>query len=435
MLPGSIPGAGYLFNDVEVDSDTDIGKDREEIKQQLSKIGGWWGVVAKRWIDACEKPGHALSDLKRALLEDTISYGVVSAVMLTIAQAEMCLEDNEEAPVLLRAVKQVHENCWYLCFAANMLCLYLSTTEYLHTAATHPKDILVLLSKRYPPDFGKSPECNFQSWMRYLKVGKLDAFKRGFQMMVPGLLSGVYLRCDWHLTVGPLIISFLTCLLGYAMWRSEMKPPARRPSKERARPKRDDAEAFLHPSRNSRELCYSTIATGHPEVRTSLPPQLDSRPGSARFGLLSSSPSGSACGGDPLSPGRSTRSSRSCSATNSPRSSGPGSPRSPGRRSRGSSRHEVKASSSSTSCWSAGRSRRRSSRRSRRDSSRHSSDSRRPSVDGRDCSGAGRRPSWDERDGNSRPLPALAPPPEPRFPQSRRRFSDESPGVTFTYTG
>merc|ERR1740129_2105740 len=92
------------------------------------------GMVAKRWIseDASDQM-HALKELKMALLEDTFSYGIVSAVMLTIGQAEMTLKVESEAQVYLKSLEQVHVNCWFICFTANMLCLYLSTMEYLNT--------------------------------------------------------------------------------------------------------------------------------------------------------------------------------------------------------------------------------------------------------------------------------------------------------------
>mmetsp|Transcript_142054 Transcript_142054/g.345070 ORF Transcript_142054/g.345070 Transcript_142054/m.345070 type:complete len:230 (-) Transcript_142054:224-913(-) len=204
----------------------------EEIQETLQMIGGWWHQVATKYVN--EKPYPNLIDLKHALMQDTSAYGVVSAVMMTLAQQEIATATILQEDLLSSVVQQVHINCWYLCFMANMLCLYLSTIEYLNTISTHPKDILGLLARRFPPRHGPYAPEGLEAWVIWVRKrgGKLECFRGGFWVMLPGILCGVFLRGAWPLTVGPHIISVITVFLGWVMWYNETgkwqskRPPA-----------------------------------------------------------------------------------------------------------------------------------------------------------------------------------------------------------------
>mmetsp|Transcript_25245 Transcript_25245/g.72798 ORF Transcript_25245/g.72798 Transcript_25245/m.72798 type:complete len:262 (-) Transcript_25245:132-917(-) len=213
--------------------------DVEALREQVKLIGGWWQKVASKYVN--ETPGPNLKDLKHCILQDTSTYGVVSAVMMTLAQQEMATATAMSKDLMVAIIQQVHINCWYTCFMANMLCLYLSTIEYLNTVSAHPNDVLGLLQHRYPPKTGAFPGSTLDYLVLRVRrrAGKMDSFRAGFWTMLPGILAGVYLKGSWPLTVGPHVISLLTVFIGWVMWHNEVgkwrrtKAPAEQGSRER----------------------------------------------------------------------------------------------------------------------------------------------------------------------------------------------------------
>ncbi|CAE8707272.1 unnamed protein product [Polarella glacialis] len=188
----------------------------ETIPDALSRLGGFWKGQAGRYL--LQDPPD-FQGLKDSMSQEIASYGVISALLITVAQAAIQLDIQHASP----HIKHLYLAIWYTDLMANMLCLLASTLEYITTTTLPPHDILHLLARRYPSDFGQVPKtASISLWMLYLTPDKFSLFTHGLWLVFPGLLCGTYISTGMVYCVGPVVATATGLLLANRIWAKEM---------------------------------------------------------------------------------------------------------------------------------------------------------------------------------------------------------------------
>ena len=208
------------------------------VKNDIRKIGGWWNEQATRIVfrDGSVNPSSAeirerLAALRDMIMADAAVYGVVAALMIGVATSSLSVNLYEGTDI----VTYIHTTCWSFAFYANLLCLLASTIEYVNVISVVPEDLLQRLAKIYPKTIWGGGSCRnvnplpplfsgeekMHDWSVRWSVDKFTAFRIGFWMTIPGVVTtawGVYGR---RFAIVPGFGMVCTIIAGKIIWRKE----------------------------------------------------------------------------------------------------------------------------------------------------------------------------------------------------------------------
>jgi len=211
LIPGNNIGREELKEDNKVAFEPKV-----VLEKRIAAIGGWWHTQVREYIIE-DKMNY--EELKNSITSETSAYGIISALLLTIAQAALIVEVPEDTDELLI---HCYINIWFLCFMANLLCLLCSTIEYINTTSVPPDKILELLAKRYPVGFGMMPvNCDLWQWVRYFAVDKFKAFRFGYWLTMPGIVCGIAVLYGYEYAKVPIALACITFCLAQLAWLHE----------------------------------------------------------------------------------------------------------------------------------------------------------------------------------------------------------------------